>query len=156
MSRGANTLTIAIALFDPKETFCKYHYLLVGHNAREAAAFSLSSQSDCYNFRLENRGVPMADGEAIAVVRDQLLRDRQALLDLSTRNRLLNVPLKTTHAFAQSRLLMKKPSKCSDYLPKIERLRSCRADSSQKRNAPTFIPRIAKLEAFLSRRMETH
>jgi Protein of unknown function (DUF4011)/Protein of unknown function (DUF3320) len=38
----------------------------------------------------------MADGEAIASVRVQLLRDRQALLDLSTRNRLLNVPLNTT------------------------------------------------------------
>ena len=38
----------------------------------------------------------MADGEAISSVRAQLLRDRQALLDLSTRNRLLNVPLNTT------------------------------------------------------------
>lgn len=36
----------------------------------------------------------MADGEAIASVRDQLLRDRHALLDLSTRNRLLNVPMR--------------------------------------------------------------
>lgn len=36
----------------------------------------------------------MADGQAIASVRDQLLRDRHALLDLSTRNRLLNVPLR--------------------------------------------------------------
>lgn len=36
----------------------------------------------------------MADGEALASVREQLIRDRHALLDLSTRNRLLNVPLR--------------------------------------------------------------
>ncbi|GAW41751.1 ATP-dependent RecD-like DNA helicase [Brevundimonas sp. SH203] len=37
----------------------------------------------------------MADGEAIISIRDRLLKERNALLDLSTRNRLLNTPLRT-------------------------------------------------------------
>ncbi|MDP9412894.1 MAG: DUF3320 domain-containing protein [Pseudomonadota bacterium] len=37
----------------------------------------------------------MADQETVASVKDRLLRDRHALLDLSTRNRLLNVPMRT-------------------------------------------------------------
>ena len=37
----------------------------------------------------------MADVEAIPSVKDRLLKDRHALLDLSTRNRLLNVPMRT-------------------------------------------------------------
>lgn len=37
----------------------------------------------------------MADIEAVASIRDRLLKERQALLDLSTRNRLLNTPLRT-------------------------------------------------------------
>lgn len=37
----------------------------------------------------------MADIEAVASIRDRLLKERNALLDLSTRNRLLNTPLRT-------------------------------------------------------------
>ncbi len=37
----------------------------------------------------------MADGENLVSIRERLLKERQALLDLSTRNRLLNVPLRT-------------------------------------------------------------
>nr|WP_295235149.1 DUF3320 domain-containing protein [uncultured Brevundimonas sp.] len=37
----------------------------------------------------------MADGETIISIRDRLLKERNALLDLSTRNRLLNTPLRT-------------------------------------------------------------
>lgn len=37
----------------------------------------------------------MADGEATNSIRDRLLKERNALLDLSTRNRLLNTPLRT-------------------------------------------------------------
>ena len=37
----------------------------------------------------------MADAEAIVSIRDRLLKERTALLDLSTRNRLLNTPLRT-------------------------------------------------------------
>lgn len=37
----------------------------------------------------------MSDGETTTSVRDRLLRDRRSLLDLSTRNRLLNVPMRT-------------------------------------------------------------
>lgn len=37
----------------------------------------------------------MADIEATASVKDRLLKDRHALLDLSTRNRLLNIPMRT-------------------------------------------------------------
>ena len=37
----------------------------------------------------------MADGEATISIRDRLLKERNALLDLSTRNRLLNTPLRT-------------------------------------------------------------
>jgi hypothetical protein len=37
----------------------------------------------------------MADGELIVSIRERLLKERQALLDLSTRNRLLNTPLRT-------------------------------------------------------------
>lgn len=37
----------------------------------------------------------MADTEAIVSIRDRLLKERHALLDLSTRNRLLNTPLRT-------------------------------------------------------------
>jgi very-short-patch-repair endonuclease len=37
----------------------------------------------------------MADGGAIVSIRDRLLKERNALLDLSTRNRLLNTPLRT-------------------------------------------------------------
>jgi very-short-patch-repair endonuclease len=37
----------------------------------------------------------MADIEAVVSIRDRLLRERNALLDLSTRNRLLNTPLRT-------------------------------------------------------------
>jgi len=37
----------------------------------------------------------MADGESIVSIRDRLLKERHALLDLSTRNRLLNTPLRT-------------------------------------------------------------
>lgn len=37
----------------------------------------------------------MADGDAIISIRDRLLKERNALLDLSTRNRLLNTPLRT-------------------------------------------------------------
>jgi very-short-patch-repair endonuclease len=36
----------------------------------------------------------MREGEALATIRDLLLKERHALLDLSTRNRLLNVPLR--------------------------------------------------------------
>ena len=37
----------------------------------------------------------MADGEVTVSIRDRLLKERNALLDLSTRNRLLNTPLRT-------------------------------------------------------------
>lgn len=37
----------------------------------------------------------MADSQPIPSVKDRLLKDRHALLDLSTRNRLLNVPMRT-------------------------------------------------------------
>src|SRR3546814_20739888 len=37
----------------------------------------------------------MADMEPLASIRDRLLKERHALLDLSTRNRLLNTPLRT-------------------------------------------------------------
>ncbi|MDZ4364160.1 DUF3320 domain-containing protein [Brevundimonas sp.] len=37
----------------------------------------------------------MADGDVIISIRDRLLKERNALLDLSTRNRLLNTPLRT-------------------------------------------------------------
>lgn len=37
----------------------------------------------------------MADVEGIVSIRDRLFKERQALLDLSTRNRLLNTPLRT-------------------------------------------------------------
>ncbi|WP_090645995.1 DUF3320 domain-containing protein [Asticcacaulis taihuensis] len=37
----------------------------------------------------------MADGENLVSIRERLLKERHALLDLSTRNRLLNVPLRT-------------------------------------------------------------
>jgi very-short-patch-repair endonuclease len=37
----------------------------------------------------------MADIEAVVSIRDRLLKERNALLDLSTRNRLLNTPLRT-------------------------------------------------------------
>ena len=37
----------------------------------------------------------MADDEALISIRDRLLKERNALLDLSTRNRLLNTPLRT-------------------------------------------------------------
>ena len=37
----------------------------------------------------------MEDGEAIVSIRERLLKERHALLDLSTRNRLLNTPLRT-------------------------------------------------------------
>lgn len=37
----------------------------------------------------------MSDTETTTSVRDRLLRDRRSLLDLSTRNRLLNVPMRT-------------------------------------------------------------
>lgn len=37
----------------------------------------------------------MADGDALISIRDRLLKERNALLDLSTRNRLLNTPLRT-------------------------------------------------------------
>ncbi|HYF22576.1 MAG TPA: DUF3320 domain-containing protein [Caulobacteraceae bacterium] len=37
----------------------------------------------------------MADGDALVSIRDRLLKERNALLDLSTRNRLLNTPLRT-------------------------------------------------------------
>ncbi|MGN6210529.1 DUF3320 domain-containing protein [Asticcacaulis sp.] len=37
----------------------------------------------------------MADGDSIISIRERLLKERHALLDLSTRNRLLNVPLRT-------------------------------------------------------------
>ena len=37
----------------------------------------------------------MADAEPIVSIRDRLLKERHALLDLSTRNRLLNTPLRT-------------------------------------------------------------
>lgn len=37
----------------------------------------------------------MPDGEATVSIRDRLLKERNALLDLSTRNRLLNTPLRT-------------------------------------------------------------
>jgi hypothetical protein len=40
----------------------------------------------------------MAEGSALTSVRDRLLKDRNALLDLSARNRLLNVPLRTRNA----------------------------------------------------------
>jgi hypothetical protein len=36
----------------------------------------------------------MADGETIISIRERLLKERNALLDLSTRNRLLNTPLR--------------------------------------------------------------
>jgi len=36
----------------------------------------------------------MADGESIVSIRERLLKERNALLDLSTRNRLLNTPLR--------------------------------------------------------------
>jgi very-short-patch-repair endonuclease len=36
-----------------------------------------------------------ADGDALISIRDRLLKERNALLDLSTRNRLLNTPLRT-------------------------------------------------------------
>jgi very-short-patch-repair endonuclease len=39
----------------------------------------------------------MADGDAVISIRDRLLKERHALLDLSTRNRLLNTPLRTRH-----------------------------------------------------------
>ena len=37
----------------------------------------------------------MADGVDSVSIRDRLLKERNALLDLSTRNRLLNTPLRT-------------------------------------------------------------
>lgn len=37
----------------------------------------------------------MADGEQLVSIRERLLKERHALLDLSTRNRLLNTPLRT-------------------------------------------------------------
>jgi very-short-patch-repair endonuclease len=37
----------------------------------------------------------MADADGIVSIRDRLFKERQALLDLSTRNRLLNTPLRT-------------------------------------------------------------
>lgn len=37
----------------------------------------------------------MADGDTIISIRDRLLKERHSLLDLSTRNRLLNTPLRT-------------------------------------------------------------
>lgn len=37
----------------------------------------------------------MSDADSTTSVRDRLLRDRRSLLDLSTRNRLLNVPMRT-------------------------------------------------------------
>lgn len=37
----------------------------------------------------------MAEGDALISIRDRLLKERNALLDLSTRNRLLNTPLRT-------------------------------------------------------------
>ena len=37
----------------------------------------------------------MAEGEALISIRDRLLKERNALLDLSARNRLLNTPLRT-------------------------------------------------------------
>lgn len=37
----------------------------------------------------------MPDGDALISIRDRLLKERNALLDLSTRNRLLNTPLRT-------------------------------------------------------------
>src|SRR3954463_2366401 len=37
----------------------------------------------------------MADGAGMVSIRDRLLKERNALLDLSTRNRLLNTPLRT-------------------------------------------------------------
>lgn len=37
----------------------------------------------------------MADGETSISIRERLLKERHALLDLSTRNRLLNTPLRT-------------------------------------------------------------
>lgn len=37
----------------------------------------------------------MAEGEAIVSIRERLLKERHVLLDLSTRNRLLNTPLRT-------------------------------------------------------------
>ena len=37
----------------------------------------------------------MADTESVTSIRDRLLKERHALLDLSTRNRLLNTPLRT-------------------------------------------------------------
>jgi hypothetical protein len=37
----------------------------------------------------------MADGDALVSIRERLLKERHALLDLSTRNRLLNTPLRT-------------------------------------------------------------
>jgi very-short-patch-repair endonuclease len=37
----------------------------------------------------------MADGEAVVSIHERLLKERNALLDLSTRNRLLNTPLRT-------------------------------------------------------------
>jgi very-short-patch-repair endonuclease len=37
----------------------------------------------------------MAEGEALISIRDRLLKERDALLDLSARNRLLNIPLRT-------------------------------------------------------------
>ena len=37
----------------------------------------------------------MADGVDGVSIRDRLLKERNALLDLSTRNRLLNTPLRT-------------------------------------------------------------
>jgi len=40
-------------------------------------------------------GVRMADGDALVSIRERLLKERHALLDLSTRNRLLNTPLRT-------------------------------------------------------------
>ncbi|ESQ90170.1 DNA helicase [Asticcacaulis sp. AC460] len=40
----------------------------------------------------------MADGDTPTSLRDRLLKERHALLDLSTRNRLLNVPLRLTQS----------------------------------------------------------
>ena len=45
--------------------------------------------------RTRTGDVRMSDGETTTSVRDRLLRDRRSLLDLSTRNRLLNVPMRT-------------------------------------------------------------
>ncbi len=78
----------------------------------------------------------MADGEAIVSIRERLLKERNALLDLSTRNRLLNTPLRTRHnraievvdEKAVEVFRMLKEGKAMTFLPGVELSEAERAE----------------------------